>query len=649
MKAIDFSHVGVGSKSHAFSLVLFSYDFSNYITSITTTEAEEKEQHQQKTTTTSRPTTTTPRSSTQSTISTTLPPFLSSCGQPFFTPSPRRAEPRIIGGEAAVNHTWPWAVSLLWNGEHYCGGTLISRSYVVTAAHCFVNQRAIFYRNWTLVFGEHDLSITEKSQQERKMNSFTIHPFYEAEGVLHDIALVELNRPIDYNIYVSPVCLPHVDYFEKAVTEGDPGNINSCYIVGWGVTQVIGPDQKQSNKLQELAVPIINQTLCNSPYWYDGRVKSTMMCAGYAEGRKDACSADSGSPLVCYVGNRWVFGGIISWGIGCAAPRHPGVYTRVPKYYDWIVGNTDVAGENYVIETPVPTTPSTTKRTTTIPFEVTTLDPGPMVSRPCGDRNLDQLYRTRIIGGKQVIPLSWPWMVSLWYDGQHYCAGTLINNYWILTAAQCFSYNRNVPRKWTANLARHDLSGNDRLQRQINFAEIISHENFTNFPISNDIALVRLATPIAYSTGIFPACIPYIDPFAPALRYGDPDNRFQCFSMGWGIYSARQFSTYSNVIRQVQLPILKSSLCNSTNWYNGKVSNEMLCAGYANGGKDTCTGDSGGPLICNLHNRWQQAGITSWGGVCAQARQPGVYTRVASYTSWINETMYRIDALMNTP
>ncbi|XP_056409472.1 serine protease hepsin-like [Hyla sarda] len=110
-----------------------------------------------------------------------------------------------------------------------------------------------------------------------------------------------------------------------------------CSVTGWGNTQYYG---QQSDILQEASVPIISSTVCNTPEYYNNQITGKMFCAGYPEGGTDACQGDSGGPFVCEDSisrtSRWRLCGIVSWGIGCALPNKPGVYTKVDQYQRWI-------------------------------------------------------------------------------------------------------------------------------------------------------------------------------------------------------------------------------------------------------------------------------------------------------------------------
>uniref|UniRef100_A0A183J8N8 Peptidase S1 domain-containing protein n=1 Tax=Soboliphyme baturini TaxID=241478 RepID=A0A183J8N8_9BILA len=103
------------------------------------------------------------------------------------------------------------------------------------------------------------------------------------------------------------------------------------------------------NVLQQVTVPVIDVQLCNSSEYYHGNIDTSMLCAGYTEGGKDACQGDSGGPLICLnEGRLWELHGIVSWGYGCALPFRPGVYTRVAKYISWISENMNLTASKLI-------------------------------------------------------------------------------------------------------------------------------------------------------------------------------------------------------------------------------------------------------------------------------------------------------------
>uniref|UniRef100_A0ACB8FLU5 Uncharacterized protein n=1 Tax=Sphaerodactylus townsendi TaxID=933632 RepID=A0ACB8FLU5_9SAUR len=251
------------------------------------------------------------------------------CGQRPLAPSHSRSS-HAEGGTDTLPGTWPWLVSIrrpMGSGyRHTCGASLISRKWILTAAHCFRQKRSLV--NWELAFGVTELSHPGPDAQVRFPKRLVEHEDYEPEKELNDIALVELDEPVQCNDYIQPACLP-----DSTV---DISALIHCYISGWGFTQE--KDRSPSEILQEAMVNLIPLSECNDSLWYNGNIRANNLCAGYEEGGTDSCQGDSGGPLMCREERSerfWVVG-ITSWGAGCARPMRPGVYTSTWHFYDWI-------------------------------------------------------------------------------------------------------------------------------------------------------------------------------------------------------------------------------------------------------------------------------------------------------------------------
>jgi len=143
------------------------------------------------------------------------------------------------------------------------------------------------------------------------------------------VSLLKTSKQVVYNNYIVPICLPSQDDVVK-VGKG-------CVISGWGDTKNY---QESTSVLRYAKVPIISNQKCNNWMSGSGTVFDTNICAGYESGGVDSCQGDSGGPLVCWSGDKYTLQGVVSWGIGCAKKRNPGVYARVAKYVDWIEKNT---------------------------------------------------------------------------------------------------------------------------------------------------------------------------------------------------------------------------------------------------------------------------------------------------------------------
>nr|XP_020461904.1 serine protease 33-like [Monopterus albus] len=250
--------------------------------------------------------------------------YAQGCGRPPLV------ESRIVGGVDATNGAWPWQVDIQTAAEgHICGGSLISDSWVASAAHCFPNPSDV--SSYIIYVGRFQLNADNPYMSSRRVVQVLIPSGYTEPQTGRDLALVQLSSPVSWSDHVHPVCLP------ASYISFPSGTI--CTVTGWGNIRQDVPLQGVGT-LQEVQVPIISQSSCQRMYQQSGAqvdILSDMICAGYQEGGKDSCQGDSGGPLVCKMSNgTWVQAGVVSFGEGCANANQPGVYARLTSYSSFI-------------------------------------------------------------------------------------------------------------------------------------------------------------------------------------------------------------------------------------------------------------------------------------------------------------------------
>ncbi|XP_041082360.1 trypsin-3-like [Polyodon spathula] len=227
---------------------------------------------------------------------------------------PSEDDERIVNGYECRPHSQPWQVYLTYSGgNRWCGGSLISEWWVVSAAHCYKPASSL-----EVHLGEHDTTREEGTEQRFWVSKAIAHPQYDSRNLNNDIMLIKLAQPARFTAYVQPIALP-----SRCATAGTP-----CLVSGWGNLRTDGVSYPRA--LQCLDQPIISDQACRNAYPH--LYTDNMVCSGFMEGGKSSCQGDSGGPLVC----NGQLQGIVSWGYQCAQVGHPSVYVRVCKYNAWI-------------------------------------------------------------------------------------------------------------------------------------------------------------------------------------------------------------------------------------------------------------------------------------------------------------------------
>ena len=279
-------------------------------------------------------------------------------------------------------------------------------------------------------------------------------------------------------------------------------------------------------------------------------------------------------------------------------------------------------------------------------LEVVELKVKPSEDQICGYYEVGGNPEGRIVGGKEVMKINkYPWQLSLstGYLGmlyQHRCGAAVVSAIWAITAAHCLQAVSVASRLYVlggfTDMEKWDWAQIRRVEKYYN------HENFSASLYEQDIALLKLESPLLFTPNVLPVCLP-----APSYRgkFNSAVGKTALLS-GWG----RHWETgpLVNQLEMVELPVIDNWEC--MKWYNRSGSRQyipeksFLCAGYEDGGFDACNGDSGGPLIIyRADGRAELLGIVSWGIGCGIAGRPGVYTRVGEFLPWIQKTMRMYD------
>ncbi len=237
---------------------------------------------------------------------------------------------RIVGGTAAVAHEFPWQAYLLITtseGTFSCGGSVIMRQYVLTAAHCVTDDMgdAVRASQIRVYLGMHDRRYITARVQARTVTHNFVHASYNAETYDYDIAVLRLNAPLTINAYVKTILLA------KPAETGLFAVGNDVTVSGWGTTTYGGD---APNTLRKTTIDVVSRATCNLANSYAGAITNRMLCAGRTG--KDSCQGDSGGPLFLRHNGVYKQVGVVSWGNGCAWARYPGVYSHLGVLRPWV-------------------------------------------------------------------------------------------------------------------------------------------------------------------------------------------------------------------------------------------------------------------------------------------------------------------------
>ncbi|XP_074131770.1 polyserase-2-like isoform X2 [Sminthopsis crassicaudata] len=523
------------------------------------------------------------------------------CGRPL-------RQDRIVGGSDASLGKWPWHVSVNRKGSQICGGTLISKSWVISAAHCFISSHTFSLippKQYTVAVGlnsqlslKRDPDLSDGTFQIVKVSDILVHENYSKPALGNDIALLHLAEPLNFTDYVRPICLPRANH---SFPHGA-----SCWATGWGDVQESEPQPIKSGLiLQQLELKIIGPKECQCLFKYKGpfnrtlELLPTMLCAGYKEGRRDTCQGDSGGPLVCEEQGQWFLAGITSFGQGCGRRNRPGVFANVVVFEDWIRERVEDAVFSEQPQ-PIPTSLPEDSDDCTIALPECGAAPRP------GD---------------------WPWKAVIITPVSTPCHGVLVAEKWVLAPASCFLGLKDIST-WHVMLP-------PKAQR----IPVLSVQLNVNYikDFEYDLALLELAVPVSFTDDTRAVCLPRL------YHYFLPSSR--CHLIQWGrgeppmasksLMEAEMTSSWWCYCLHDQKEVVPNSLENP----------KILCAEYHEEEKTSCWMGSRWGLLCKESGSWFLAGISKPPEDCLR---PRVFSPLQLRSPWITHvalTSYMEDQL----
>ncbi|XP_023570974.1 coagulation factor X [Octodon degus] len=233
----------------------------------------------------------------------------------------------------------------------------------------------------------------------------------------------------------------------------------------------------------------------------------------------------------------------------------------------------------------------------------------------------------RIVGGQNCKEGECPWQALLVNeDNKGFCGGTILNEYYILTAAHCL----HQAKRFTVRVGERNMEEEEGNEVTHEVEIVIKHNKFNLHTYDCDIAVLKLKTPITFRMNVAPACLPQKD-------WAEATLMTQKTGIVSGFGRIHEKGRQSSTLKMLEVPYVDRNTCKLSTGFT--ITQNMFCAGYDAKLEDTCQGDSGGPHVTRFRDTYYVTGIVSWGEGCARKGKFGIYTKVTNFLKWIEKSM----------
>ncbi|XP_055635539.1 CLIP domain-containing serine protease B15-like [Toxorhynchites rutilus septentrionalis] len=537
----------------------------------------------------------------------------------------------IVKGKEAKAGNWPWHTAIFHRVdsvfEYKCGGTIIDKNTILTAAHCVrLSNGIIPSEKLSIQVGRNQLLVADDRAAEHAASRILVDKRYQSGAVDHDIALIKLATDIQFTDYIQPVCLWNRGEDRLLIREREGT------IVGFGATATSG----FSEVLNEAQLPVVDNQICleSNREIFARTLTNNMYCAGRRNG-VNACNGDSGGGMFFLIGEHWFVRGIVSFSpvvesTGACDPQEYVVFTDVARYVDWIAHQLNASFVEAPARSDVHPKLKLLKQdicgTNTYPFHKETEKP---------------------------VFLTYPWVGLIEYTKQGgtetktLCHAILISDRYLVTAAQCV-YNTKNYKPTSIRLGDYDTSTDqdcDQLDGTVVCADPIQtlpietitvHQQYNKPRYANDIALIRLRRRADITPeNVRPVCLP----LSKALRSHKPPTFTRT---GW------KGSNSQTTMQRSQVNVVESVACQRL--YNAnrvrleKTFRQICVERDPVPASGTCVFDRAAAPLQSVQTvdaspRYVLHGILTLGPNKCHLNYPDVYTNIGTYLEWILDNL----------